>query len=73
MALKYLIDKLVEVPGPLRDYYVEKDGTFVLDIDSHPDTVKAEDISHEQQLCTRSLKQPKRSSQRSSTHLLLKL
>jgi hypothetical protein len=41
MALKYTIDTLVEVPGPLRDLYIKgNDGKFHLALDGHPDTAR---------------------------------
>jgi hypothetical protein len=41
MALKFTIEKLVDVPGPIRDYYKQtNDGKFVLDVEAHPDSAK---------------------------------
>jgi hypothetical protein len=40
MALKYIIDDLVEVPGPLRSEYKAADGKFHLSLDGHPDTTR---------------------------------
>jgi hypothetical protein len=39
--LKHTIADLIEVPGPLRDYYTKTaDGKFALDLESHPDSAK---------------------------------
>lgn len=40
--LKYVIDELVQVPGPLREYYAKSGvtGKFTLTADGHPDTAK---------------------------------
>jgi len=45
MALKFVIDALVEVPGPMRDLYKPTaDGKFSLDITDHPDTAKVKEF-----------------------------
>lgn len=41
MALKFIIDTLTEVPGPLRGEYTKReDGKYVLAVDGHPDSTK---------------------------------
>ena len=41
MALKFTINDLVEVPGPLRDLYTKTaDGKFILAVEGHPDAAK---------------------------------
>ena len=40
MSLKLVIDKLDDVPEPVRGEYIEKDGKFQLNVDDLPDIAK---------------------------------
>jgi hypothetical protein len=45
MAVRFVIDKLEDVPQPLREHYTLKDGKYQLTLDGeHPDTSKVADM-----------------------------